>query len=138
MVKKSLKNKKPEWLTYTPEEVEQIVLKLFSEKKTAAKIGLILRDQYGIPSAKAVTGKTMTMILKGKMKEIPEDLFDLLKRAVNIHRHLGTNKQDAHGRRGLEKTESKVRSLVKYYIKMKKLPADWKYDAEKAKLLVQE
>ncbi len=137
-LKKPLKDKKPDWLTYTPEEVEQIVAKLFSEGKTAAKIGLILRDQYGIPSVKAVTGKTMAAILKEKAKEIPEDLFDLLKRAVNLHRHLGSNKQDAHSRRGLEKTESKIRSLVKYYVKVKKLPADWKYDAEKAKLLVQE
>lgn len=136
-VKKSLKDKKPDWLTYTPEEVGQIVVKLFSEGKTAAKIGLILRDQYGIPSVEAVTGKTMAAILKGEAKEIPEDLFDLLKRAVNLHRHLGSNKQDAHSRRGLEKTESKIRALTKYYVKKKKLPADWKYDAEKAKLLVQ-
>ena len=109
-IKKSLKGKKPGWLTYTPEEVEQIVLKLFSEGKTAAKIGLVLRDQYGIPSVKAVTGKTMAEILKGKTKEVPEDLFDLLKRAVNLHRHLESNKPDAHSRRGLEKTESKIRS----------------------------
>jgi len=33
--------------------------------------------------------------------------------------------------------ESKIRRLIKYYVKNKKLPADFKYEPERAKLLVE-
>ena len=44
--------KKPTWLKYTKSEVEAIILKLAGKGLTAEKIGLTLRDQYGIPNVK--------------------------------------------------------------------------------------
>ena len=55
---------------------------------------------------------------------------------MNLRKHLEKNKKDYSSKRGLELTESKIRRLVKYYKKRKVLPEDWKYDPEKAKLLV--
>ncbi len=54
MKTKKLKNKleKPVWLKYTKEEVEAIILKLANKNLTSEKIGLVLRDQYGIPGAR--------------------------------------------------------------------------------------
>ncbi|MBI3413208.1 MAG: 30S ribosomal protein S15 [Candidatus Aenigmarchaeota archaeon] len=131
---------KPSWVTHTEDEVEQIIEKLVKEGKQSAQIGTVLRDQYGIPSAKAVSGKRISKVMKEKKiyPKLPEDLFNLLKNAVRLRSHLEKNKRDAHSKRGLEKTESRVRDLVKYYIKTGSLPADWKYDHERAKLLVQE
>ena len=40
-------------------------------------------------------------------------------------------------KRGLELTESKIRKLVKYYKKTKKLESDWKYDPDKIRLLIE-
>ncbi len=130
---------KATWVEYSSEEVEQLVVKLAKEGHSSAMIGLILRDQYGIPSVRDVTGKKISKILAehGLTPKIPEDLFNLLKRAVNLRKHLEVHRKDKHSRRGLELIESKIRRLAKYYIRKGKLPKDWKYDPEKAKIWVQ-
>ncbi len=130
---------KATWVEYKAEEVEHLVVKLAKEGNPPAKIGLILRDAYGIPSVRDITGKKIQKILKehGMLGNIPEDLFNLLKRAVRLREHLEVHKKDKHSRRGLELLESKIRRLAKYYIRKRRLPKDWKYDPEKAKLWVQ-
>ena len=127
------------WVGYSPEEVERLVVKLSKDGLQSAQIGLVLRDQYGIPLVRAVTKKTIGQILVENQlgSKIPEDLFNLLKKAVRLHAHLLLNKRDAHGKRGLELMESKIRRLIKYYIVTEKLPADWAYNAETAKLIVE-
>ena len=126
------------WVDYNKEEVEKLVIKLRKEGKTAAQIGLVLRDQYGIPSVKKITGKKISQILEenGLAMEIPEDLYNLLKRAVNLSNHLEKHKKDKHSARGLNILESRIRRLVKYYQAVGKLPETWKYTRETAKLIV--
>ena len=68
--------------------------------------------------------------------EFPEDMFNLMKKAVNLRAHLENNRKDYTSSRGLELTESKIRRLAKYYRNEKILPEGWKYDPEKAKLMV--
>ena len=65
--KKTSKIEKPVWLKYTKEEVKAIVLKLADKGLTAEKIGLTLRDQYGIPKAKIYNLK-ISKILKEQNK----------------------------------------------------------------------
>lgn len=129
---------KAQWVGYSREEVERLVVKLAKDGFQSAQIGIVLRDQYGIPSVKHVAGKrVMDILTENKIApKLPEDLFNLLKRAVNLREHLDKNKKDFHSKRGLELQESKIRRLVKYYIRTKKLPADWKYDANRAKLII--
>lgn len=129
----------PRWVRYKKNEVEKLVLNLAKEGKSSAEIGLILRDQFGIPLVKRITGKTITQILKENKlyPEYPEDIFNLMKQAVNLRDHLGKNKKDHTSKRGLELLESKIRRLGKYYVKQGILPEDWKYSPEKTKLLVQ-
>lgn len=132
-------DRKATWVTYSPEEVEKLVIKFRKQGLQTAKIGLLLRDQFGIPSVKDVTGKSILKILdENDLKpKIPEDFFNLLKRAVNLRRHLERNKRDKHSKRGLELLESKIRRLAKYHIRKGNLPKGWKYDAERAKLIVE-
>jgi len=129
----------PRWVRYKKNEVEKLVIKLAKEGKSTSEIGLILRDQFGIPSVKLVTGKTTSQIMKENnlYPKYPEDFFNLLKQAVKLRDHLLKNKRDYTSKRGLELLESKIRRLGKYYIKKGLLPKDWKYDPEQAKLLVQ-
>ena len=68
--------------------------------------------------------------------KIPEELTALIKSEINLEKHLGKNKHDQVAKRGLILTESKIRRLAKYYKSSKKLPSDWKYDREKAELLI--
>ena len=51
-----------EWLKIKPSEVENIVIDLYKKGNTPAKIGLILRDQHGIPKAKLI-GKKISKII---------------------------------------------------------------------------
>ena len=127
------------WVSYSAEEVERLIVKLAKDGLQPAQIGLVLRDQYGIPSVRHATKKKLTQILSenGLLPSIPQDLFNLLKKAVRLRAHLEKNRRDTHSRRGLELLESKIRRLVKYYRATGKLPEDWQYDPERAKLIVE-
>ena len=76
----------PNWVDYKKEEVVKLVLKLRGQEYSSAKIGLVLRDQYGIPSVKDIVGKTITEILKesNQYPQVPEDMRNLLVRVVKI------------------------------------------------------
>jgi small subunit ribosomal protein S15 len=126
----------PSWLALKPKEVETLVVKYAKEGRSPSQIGLRLRDAYGVPDVKIITGKTILQILKEKhaAPEIPEDLQSLIKKSVIVRKHMGSNKQDMTALRGLQLTESKIRRLVKYYQRTGALPKSWKYDPEKVKL----
>lgn len=137
--KRPLNLAKPLWVRYGEKEVEMLIAKLAKDEYSSSEIGTILRDSYGIPDVKQITGKKIQKILKSKnlLKELPEDLKDLIKRAIMIRKHMELNKHDFTAKRGLQLTESKVNRLVKYYKAKKKLPADWKYDPESAKMFIE-
>ncbi|WP_407415237.1 30S ribosomal protein S15 [Methanobrevibacter sp.] len=129
---------RPEWVTYTNEEIEEMILQFNREGKSTSEIGIILRDQYGIPKVKDVTGERITEILKrnNQAGEYPEDLMNLIKRAVNIREHLDDNPKDLHSKRGLTIIESRIRKLASYYVDEGELPEGWRYNPEEAALLV--
>ncbi|MCD6557580.1 MAG: 30S ribosomal protein S15 [Candidatus Latescibacterota bacterium] len=134
---KKPKKKKHDWVMYSKEEIEKLIIKLAKEGYQSSQIGMILRDQYGIPDVREF-GLRITKVMKrhNLLKEIPEDMFNLMKKAIALRRHLETNKKDGISKRGLILTESKIRRLGKYYVRKGRLPKDWKYSPEKAKLLV--
>jgi len=127
----------PKFVRYSKEEVEQLIVKLAKEGRTQSEIGLILRDTYGIPSVKLYGLKIGKVLEKhGLEKPIPEDLYNLLKQAVRMYNHLQRHKKDKYGRHRLQLVEDEIRALVKYYKRVGKLPKDWEYDIERAKLIV--
>jgi len=130
---------KPEWCKYTPEEVEKLVVDLYKRGETPSKIGLILRDSYGIPLVKAVTGKKIKKILEENnlRPSLPEDLVNLVKKVLRIKKHLDEHKKDLNSKVGLQRTEAKIYRLIKYYKKVGVLPEDFKYRIEEVKLLIQ-
>lgn len=135
---KPVKKTKPSWVTYNPKVVEQLVIKLAKSEQSPSMIGITLRDSYGIPDVKAVTGKKVTKILEDNKLalKMPENLTALIKRHITLMKHIEDNSRDKTAKRGEQLTESKINRLVKYYKKKKMLPADWKYSKAKAKLLV--
>jgi small subunit ribosomal protein S15 len=136
-------SKKPamaaKWVEYSDSEVEKLVLKLRKDGMKSAEIGRLLRDQYGIPSVKDVTKKSVCKILdeNNLTPNLPEDLYNLLKRAVELRNHMEKHRKDYTSKHGLELMESKIRRLIKYYKSEKKLPRDFVYEPERAKLLVE-
>ncbi|MGB9748846.1 MAG: 30S ribosomal protein S15 [Candidatus Woesearchaeota archaeon] len=127
------------WIRYKPKEIELLVVKLAKQGESCAKIGLILRDTYGIPSTKVVCGKSILQILKEKniAPEIPEDLVALMRKYLQVKKHLENNKHDYTAKRGLQITESKIFKLIRYYKSVGKLPANWNFDVNKIKVYTQ-
>jgi small subunit ribosomal protein S15 len=124
-----ISKKAPSWCKYTPEEVEALVLKLSREGNAGSTIGVVLRDRYGVPLVKSITGKTIHEILKAGQQEgnIPEDLNVLVKTADDLRRHLEKNRKDYVNKRSLAMVESKIHRLVKYYRAKGQLRPDWQY-----------
>ena len=128
----------PAWSTTDAAEIEQLVLDLNRKEKSSAEIGTILRDQYAVPDVKLATGRRVGEILEanGLGTEIPEDLRNLIVKALGMRKHLAENRNDVHNKRQLQLTESKVRRLVKYYVGSKRLPTGWVYKPETAEILL--
>ena len=127
--------RKAHWVTYEAEEVEKLIQKLAKEGLTNAKIGLTLRDQYGVPDVRAFNLRIAKLANKIRSKEVPDDMYNLIKKAVNLHKHMVANKGDAKAKHGLELLESKIRRLGKYYARKGVLQKGWKYSIEDAKLI---
>jgi len=100
---------------------------------------LILRDSYGIPNVKAILGKKVCEVLKENKlaKAIPEDLTSLIKRDIELMKHLEANHKDMTAKRGIQLTESKIKRLIKYYKTKGIIEKNFIFDRNKAKLLLE-
>jgi len=127
--KRLYREKPPSWVPLTPEEIEKKIIELTEKGYSTAMIGIILRDQYGVPNVKQVLGKKITKVLEehGLAPSIPEDLNNLIVKAVKLRKHLAIHRKDYHNKRALQLIESKIRRLVKYYKRVGKIPKDWNY-----------
>ncbi|MDD3373756.1 MAG: 30S ribosomal protein S15 [Methanoculleus bourgensis] len=128
----------PEWSNTDTAEIEKIVVELRKDGMSSSQIGLALRDRYGVPDVKLATGKRVNEILreKGLESEIPEDLRNLMQKALGLRKHLAENRKDVHNARQLQITESKVRRLGRYYVKSGRMPKGWTYKPETAEILL--
>lgn len=137
--KKPMVKTKAEWVTMDAKEIEDLVAKLGGEGKGSAMVGLILRDQYAIPSVRIATGKTIGQIFRERKlaTRLPEDMQNLMKRAVSLSEHTKHNPKDLHNKRGLALIESRIRRLVKYYAREGRIPEGWKYSLDTAKLEIE-
>jgi len=126
----------PGWVVTNGEEAKSAVLKLGKEGVTQSKIGMILRDDFGVPLVKPLTGKSVGEILKeGKVApKLPQDLQDLIDRAQRIQKHLQVNKSDKKNVHSLELVEAKIYRLSKFYKQKGVLPEQFKYTAVVAQL----
>ncbi len=129
----------PEWSRLDEDEIEELVIELGREGQGSAEIGSTLRDQHAVPDVKAATGKKITEILDEEdlLPPVPEDLANLMARALNLREHLREHPNDKENRRGLQQLEAHIRSLAKYYKEQGELPYEWAYDERTAKMVVE-
>jgi small subunit ribosomal protein S15 len=111
--KKTEKMEKPVWLKYTEDEVKEIILKLADKGLTSEKIGLVLRDQYGIPKTKIYNIK-VGQVMKEKNKFVEPSILNLQKKAGKIEEHCIKNKQDKKAGRSLIITKAKLKRVKEY------------------------
>merc|ERR1712010_38839 len=121
-----------------PLDVEEHVCKLAKKGLTPSQIGVILRDSSGIPAVKSVTGSKILRMLKknGLAPEIPEDLYCLIKKAVQVRKHLDKFRGDTDAKFRLILIESRIHRTSRYYKTVKALPPSWKYESSTASTLV--
>jgi small subunit ribosomal protein S15 len=122
----------PTWVNVNQLDLTSNIIKMYKEDGlTASQIGMILRDEYGIPLVKPILGKTITVVLRenGVKQDMPEDLDRLVKKALGLQRHLRTHNSDRRNVRSLELIESKIHRLSRYYKKGDKIGKNWKYAA---------
>ncbi len=95
---------------------------------TPSQIGVTLRDEFGIPQVRFITGRKILRILKkqGEAPSIPEDLYMLIKKAVSMRKHLGRNRADISCKFNLIIIESRIHRLARYYKKTGQVPPTWK------------
>ncbi len=115
MASQKTQMKKPIWLKYSEEEVKEIILKIAEKTPgiTTEKIGVILRDNYGIPSTK-IYGFKIGDILKKAKKYESADLKNLKAKLEKILKHIGKNKQDQKTKRSLILTKAKLKKVEDY------------------------
>mmetsp|Transcript_5283 Transcript_5283/g.8293 ORF Transcript_5283/g.8293 Transcript_5283/m.8293 type:complete len:152 (-) Transcript_5283:64-519(-) len=128
----------PSWCKQTTADVRQEIIKAAKKGHTPSQIGVTLRDSMGIPQVVSITGSKILRILKqeGLASELPEDLYHLIKKAVNIRKHLERNRADTDSKFRLILIESRVHRLSRYYKTKKVLAPTWKYESSTASALV--
>ena len=85
-----------------------------------------------------MTGSKILRILKvnGAAPSLPEDLYHLIKKAVNIRKHIEKFRADKDGKFRLILVESRIHRLARYYRSVKALPPTWRYQSKKADTLL--
>jgi len=131
-----IESKFSSWVKQDTKEIEDLVIKYTKDGLTPSQIGIKLRDQHAIPLVKPIINKTISDVLdQNDLKsEIPEDLNNIVTKAVGLQKHLKSNKNDRRNIRSLELIEAKVHRLSMYYKKIGRIPENWKYKAVIAQL----
>ncbi len=118
---KPVADEPPEWSDVDEDAIEERVVELAEAGHSPSQIGLKLRDEgvqgTPIPDVSLATGRKVTEILADNDadSEIPEDLRNLMERAIRLREHMDENPGDHQNKRALQNTESKIRRLVDYY-----------------------
>jgi small subunit ribosomal protein S15 len=126
----------PTWVSSTNSELTSLIVQFSKDGLGPSEIGVKIRDQHAIPLAKPILGKNITHILteNGIFTELPEDLSQLVKKAIGLQKHLRAHNTDRRNIRSLELIEAKIHRLSKYYKRIGKLQRNWKYAAIIAQL----
>jgi len=87
------KTGKSNWIKMKPAELETLVLELAKQGNSCAKIGLILRDQHGVPKAKLI-GKRIAEILKENKIVVKTEKELLNEKIAVLNAHMTKHKHD--------------------------------------------
>ena len=125
----------PEWSDVDEDEIVERIVNLAEEGHSPSEIGMKLRDEgvegTPVPDVSLATDRSITEILadEGAGPDLPEDLRNLMERAVRLHEHMDANPTDHQNKRALQNTESKIRRLADYY-RGDEIDEDFTYSAD--------
>jgi len=106
------KESKPVWLKLTEEKLKKLITQI-AEKHSPAQLGLVLRDQYGIPTTK-VYGKKLGKYLKelGFNKDFDKENNE--RKIDRLQEHCKNNITDKKAKHKLQKVQGRTNTLKKY------------------------
>jgi small subunit ribosomal protein S13e len=128
----------PSWLQMSATDLCNQIIALARKDMKPSQIGVLLRDNYGIPQVSSITrSKILYILSKNNLAPaIPEDLYALIKKAVSMRKHLEKHRKDKDSKYRLILVESRIYRLARYYKRAEKLPANWKYQSKTASALI--
>lgn len=94
-----------------PSEIETIIVNLAKENKSPAQIGVILRDQYGVPKARLVLNKKMKKILEESNINYKSDKTIIEENVENLKKHMEKNKHDNTAKKAITKKLWRIQKL---------------------------
>ena len=129
---------RPEGLDLNDSQIVKLVVEYAKQGMHQAQIGQMLKNEHKVPYVKQIFSKRLGSILKenGFNQEIPQDMMDLLTKAIKLRRHIERNHNDTHNKTSLHRVEAKIWRLSNYYKENGQLPSDWKYDPVKVALII--
>ena len=129
----------PSWSESDKSTVEELILKYARDGHPSAKIGSMLRDMHAVPDVLLGMGERLSKTLERNdlTSTYPEDMMNLMRKALSLIDHLNSNKKDLHNRRQLELCESRIRRLAKYYVGTGRLSSSWAYKRDQLRLMVE-
>ena len=118
------------------EQINDIIKELWNKGYTPSQIGKELKEKYNIRVKNVLNKKLVRYAIKelNLKQEIPEDLLYLFKKINRMLKHLELHKKDIVTKKKLEELENRVKSLIKYYKKNKRLPQTFEYSRDIAKM----
>ena len=107
------KLEKPTWVKMKEPELKKVIAEL-AKKYPSSQIGMVLRDQYGIPSTR-IYGKKLGDYLKELGIDAKEDLVNADKKVDNLKGHLKNNVTDKKAKHKLQRAQARLNIIRKYY-----------------------
>ena len=104
---------KPSWIKMDEKELVAIIKEL-STKYPSSQIGMILRDQYGIPTTR-VFGKKLKSYLEELGIETKEDLVNAVNKVDSLKEHMKNNVTDKRSKHKLQKAQAHLNKVKRYY-----------------------
>jgi len=104
---------KPTWVKMKEPELKKTIAEL-AQKHSPSQVGMILRDQYGIPTTK-VYGKKLKAYYDELGIEVNEDLENAEKKVESIQEHLKNNITDRKAKHKLQRAQARLNITRKYY-----------------------
>jgi len=92
-------------------DIEKLVVELAKKNIPSEKIGLILRDQHGIPKVRLITKKKINQILKENNIETNSEYENVAKKIDNLKKHTEKHIHDYTAKRRIVQRTSHLRKL---------------------------